>query len=83
MLVETCPQYLTHTMDSDLTLVDLGHERVVRAAELGSWSDYSLYDGWTLKGWPVLTMVRGVVVMRDGKIVGPQGHGRFLARPIA
>ncbi len=69
--------------DADLTIVDLDLERVVRAAELGSWSDYSLYDGWTLKGWPVLTMVRGLDVMRDGKIVGPQGHGRFLARPIA
>jgi dihydropyrimidinase len=66
--------------DADITLVDLNFEREVKAAELGSYADYSLYDGWRLKGWPRLTMVRGVTVMRDGEIVGPAGHGRFLRR---
>jgi dihydropyrimidinase len=69
--------------DADLTVVDLELEREVRAAELGSYSDYSLYEGWRLKGWPVLTMVRGTVVMRDGQVVGPAGHGRYLRRPAA
>ena len=56
----------------------------MRAAELGSYADYSLYEGWSFKGWPVLTMVRGqVTVMREGKIVGPAGHGKFLRRPLA
>lgn len=68
--------------DADLAIVDLEKEREVKAAELGSYSDYSPYDGWTLKGWPVLTMVRGTVVMQDGEIVGPQGHGQYLWRPL-
>lgn len=68
--------------DADVTLVDLTFEREVKAAELGSYSDYSLYDGWTFKGWPRLTMVRGQVVMRDAKIVGPAGFGRFLPRTL-
>jgi dihydropyrimidinase len=68
--------------DADLTLVDLDLEREVRPEELGSYSDYSPYEGWTLKGWPVMTMVRGVVVMENGEIVGPQGHGQFLRRPL-
>ena len=38
--------------DADFTLVDLDRVRTVNAAELGSYSDYSLYDGWNLKGWP-------------------------------
>ncbi|MBV9860483.1 MAG: amidohydrolase family protein [Alphaproteobacteria bacterium] len=67
--------------DADLTLVDVDKVREVRAAELGSYSDYSLYDGWRFKGWPVMTIVRGTVVMRDGEIVGPAGHGEFLKRP--
>jgi hypothetical protein len=25
-----------------------------------------------------MTIVRGKIVMKDGKIVGPQGHGRFI-----
>jgi len=74
--------FITAGTDADLTIVDLDKEREVIAEELGSYSDYSLYDGWTLKGWPVMTMVRGQVVMEDGKIVGPQGHGRYLRRPL-
>jgi dihydropyrimidinase len=69
--------------DADLTLVDLDCTREVRAAELESYSDYSLYEGWRLKGWPVMTIVRGTIVMREGKIVGPAGHGRFLKRPLS
>ena len=66
--------------DADIAIVDPEFTREVRAEELGSYSDYSLYDGWRLKGWPRLTMVRGVTVMRDGQIVGPGGHGRYLSR---
>ena len=39
-------------------------------------------DGWKLKGWPVRTIVRGLTVMHDGKVVGPQGHGRYLRRRL-
>jgi len=66
--------------DADLTVVDLNMKRTVKASELGSFSDYSLYDGWELKGWPVLTMVRGEVVMRDGELTGKAGFGRFICR---
>ena len=67
--------------DADLTLVDLELVRTVHAAELGSYSDYSLYDGWSFKGWAVETIVRGTTVMRDGQLVGPAGHGVYLRRP--
>lgn len=68
--------------DADLTLVDLERRRTVRAAELGSYADYSLYEGWELRGWPVRTVVRGVTVMQDGRIVGPAGFGRYLPRNL-
>jgi dihydropyrimidinase len=66
--------------DADFVVVDLDVERVVDAAALGSSSDFSIYEGRRLRGWPVLTVSRGEVVMRDGALVGPQGHGRFLRR---
>jgi dihydropyrimidinase len=68
--------------DADFTVVDLEKTRTVRAEELGSYSDYSLYDGWSLKGWPVRTIVRGVTVMQDGQITGPAGHGQYLWRRL-
>ncbi|GIW11032.1 MAG: dihydroorotase-like protein [Dehalococcoidia bacterium] len=66
--------------DGDLTLVDLAAERTVDSAQLGSFSDYSLYEGWRLRGWPVATIVRGKVVMEEGAVVAEGGWGTYLPR---
>jgi len=71
--------------DADIAVVDPELERVVDPAKLESFADYSPYEGTKLKGWPVLTMVRGRVVMRDGAIdpeAGAAPAGRYLARAI-
>ena len=44
-------------------------------------ADWGLYDGWELKGWPTRTIVRGTVVMEDGKLTGEEGYGEYVARP--
>lgn len=67
-------------MDADLTLVDLELERTVRHEDLLSYSDYSIYDGWTFKGWAVETILRGKTIMKDGKLTGSPGDGRYLFR---
>ncbi len=69
--------------DADLTFVDLDLEKECRWQDLLSHSDYSPYDGWVFKGWPVMTMIRGEAVMRDGKVVGEPGYGQYLHRPLA
>lgn len=69
--------------DADITLVDLNRTQEVRSEALGSYSDYSLYDGWRLKGWPVRTILRGQTIMQDGEIIGAPGFGQYLARPLA
>lgn len=66
--------------DADITLVDLNLERTVRHEELLSYSDYSIYDGWTFKGWAVETILRGTTIMKDGKLTGAPGYGRYLSR---
>jgi dihydropyrimidinase len=69
--------------DADLTMVDLDLEQRVTPELLKSYSDYTIYDGSRVKGWPVLTMVRGQVVMYDGQIIDDTlGHGEFVARPV-
>jgi dihydropyrimidinase len=64
--------------DADLCIVDMNLSRRVEPTMLQGHSDFSVYEGWTLKGWPVMTMVRGNMVMKDGRIVGSKGHGRFI-----
>ncbi|MFD2137788.1 hypothetical protein ACFSLT_25885 [Novosphingobium resinovorum] len=61
--------------DGDVTLVDLEQSRVVDPAALASYSDYSLYEGWTLRGWPVRAILRGETIMQDGRVVGAGGMG--------
>ena len=43
-------------------------------------SDNTPYEGLPITGWPVLTMVRGKTVMKDGQLVGQKGHGTYLPR---
>jgi dihydropyrimidinase len=68
--------------DADLALVDVDLERVVSADYLQSRADFSPWEGLTLKGWAVRTIVRGRTVMLDGEIVGDEGFGRYLPRPV-
>lgn len=68
--------------DADLTIIDLEKEKIVKHTMLNSSSDFSIYENWHLKGWPILTMVRGNVVMRDGEVIGKRGFGKFIKRNL-
>jgi len=68
--------------DADIVLVDLKKEAKVSAQTLDGFSDYSVYEGWNLKGWPVKTMVRGRIVAEDFKMIEKPGYGKFVSRPV-
>ncbi len=61
--------------DGDLTLVDLGARREITADWLAAKCGWSPFEGMTVTGWPVATVVRGRIVMRDGALQGePAGR---------
>lgn len=67
--------------DADLTIIDLEMEKTVTPDLLLSSSDYTIYDGWKLTGWPVTTIVRGVIVMNEGSVDEKTlGHGKLIRR---
>lgn len=66
--------------DADLTIVDLQLEKTVSRELFGTWSDYTLYEGISLKGWPVITILRGRVVAQDGRVQIEPGYGKFIPR---
>jgi dihydroorotase len=54
--------------DADLVLVDLQLRATIRDAEQVSKSKWSPWDGETLQGWPVRTIVRGRTVFSAGRL---------------
>lgn len=68
--------------DADLALVDLGVETPVEAEDLRDRHQFSPYIGMSLQGQIVRTLVRGITVYAEGKVVGMPGTGQ-LVRPAA
>lgn len=66
--------------DADIVLWDAARSITLTNATMQHAIDYTPYEGRTVTGAPVLTMRRGVVVMRDGTVQAEPGSGRFVAR---
>ena len=56
--------------DADLTIVDLKARRTISNDWIASKSGWTAYDGQTVTGWPVFTVVRGQIIMRDDQVMG-------------
>jgi dihydropyrimidinase len=67
--------------DADITLLDPTRRGTVKAADLHE-TDYTPWEGHAIHAWPVLTMLRGKVMVEGGKFVGGTNHGRYLKRKI-
>jgi dihydroorotase len=61
--------------DADLTLVDMKRRETITDAAMANKSGWTPFDGVEVQGWPVMTMVRGHLAMRDGEVLG-RDHGR-------
>jgi dihydropyrimidinase len=68
--------------DADLVIVDLNKKVKLSAETDHQYSDSCIYEGWEVTGYPVLTMLRGHVVMQDGKLLAQPGAGRYLPRSM-
>jgi dihydropyrimidinase len=73
---------LQKNSDADITLIDLKKEQKVSADFFGAFSDYIVYEGWSLKGWPQTTLVRGTLVTENMQVVGKPGYGQLVTRSL-
>jgi dihydroorotase len=64
--------------DADLVLVDLENFKPVRREELLSRCGWSPFEGWSLTGWPLVTIVAGQLAWKDGAIQ-PDVRGQELS----
>ncbi|MEY9966168.1 dihydropyrimidinase [Streptacidiphilus sp. MAP12-16] len=68
--------------DADFVLVDPGRREVISAATQHSTATYSLYEGREVTGWPVLSTVRGEIVLEDGALQQQPGFGKYQHRSL-
>jgi dihydroorotase len=57
--------------DADLTIVDMKRRKTITNSWIQSRCGWTPYDGKTVQGWPVGTIVRGQRVMWEGELVTP------------
>jgi dihydroorotase-like cyclic amidohydrolase len=68
--------------DADLTILDPTRRGKVRAADLHE-TDYTPWEGHDIFAWPVVTILRGKVMVENGQYFGSPRDGRYLKRKIS
>ena len=64
--------------DADIVLFNPQLEQVLSHQMLHENVDYTPYEGFALKGFPVMTLLRGSVLIEDGQIHAKPGQGTYL-----
>jgi dihydroorotase len=60
--------------DADLTIIDLNKEIKITNEIMVNKSGWTPFNNKLVKGWPIMTIINGDIVMRDGELLGkPKG----------
>jgi dihydropyrimidinase len=68
--------------DADIVIWDPSVRKTIALDNLHHDSDYSPWQGWPVTGWPVTTILRGRVVVDEGRLLGTPADGRWLKRRL-
>jgi dihydropyrimidinase len=77
-----CKGALAVGSDADIVLLDTRQRHRVKAADMHE-ADYSPWEGRDLACWPSMTLLRGKIVVENGKFTGALEDGRHLSRKVA
>lgn len=66
--------------DADIMIIDPEKEVTIRQEMLHGKTDYTPFEGWKVKGYPVISISRGNVLVREGEVIAKPGVGQFLKR---
>ena len=66
--------------DADIVLIDPNKQVVLERENLHSNVDYCAYEGIEVQGYPVCTISRGEVIVKDGVVAAQGGRGKFIRR---
>ena len=71
---------LAEGSDADIVIWDAGKSLTYGKSHSQQRTDYNLYEGWPLEGYPVRVISRGRTVVNDEIWYGAAGAGRYLHR---
>jgi dihydropyrimidinase len=74
------PRKGTIAVGSDADIAIWDPEKIVTVEGTRDRTGYTPYKGRRLKGWPLVVLSRGEVIVQEGKLAAERGRGRFLAR---
>jgi dihydropyrimidinase len=66
--------------DADIVLWDAKSEHLISAATHNMRCDFSLFEGWKVKGNARQVYSRGELIVKDGSYVAATGRGQYLRR---
>ena len=69
--------------DADIVLIDPALKKTLTLSDLHADSDYNIWEGFACQGYPVMTILRGKVIVENGKLVGSTSDGRWLKRRVS
>ena len=61
--------FIKEGFDADLTIVDMKKEVIIKDEMIASKCGWTPFNNYKVKGFPVGTVVNGILVMSDGKIL--------------
>ena len=68
--------------DADVAIIDPSIRKRLSLDDL-HLDDYSVWEGWEIHGWPVTTILRGNVMVEEGKLLGTAAHGQLIPPKVA
>ena len=66
--------------DADLVIFDKDKKVTITKDLFHENVDYTSYEGIELQGYPIMTIVRGKVIVKDNEFIGEEGYGQFIKR---
>lgn len=65
-------------LDADIVIYDPKKNVTIKNSEMHGNLDHTIWEGASIKGYPVATYSRGKLVYKDGEFVGQKGYGKLV-----
>jgi len=65
--------------DADVLIIDPSARAIIRAADHHGKAGMTPFEGWEVQGQPVMTLLRGRVLLNHGVLEQKPGYGQFLS----